>query len=361
MEPSDGSLESKCSWPCQRVKPSSSPAQRPREKRYGYFNFRKTVTIETYLRSESTATISAISKLTLWSARKSLMFEQNTATFAITTVEICKDDKQSTTATYTQTKMLQIYSPNHLLKISICISSEQWVYGNWRSFGGWFMVRFKVVCSWNMDFFVYIDDHPQGMVVHFPYSLASQDFKEDTFGITDHLFSSYMERGDSGMCCIYGLSPWRMASVGLMQNLPEVMVIQESARHARRKWRCLLSADACAKNKQDILQILRIWVHECICTLEYKLQAWVFHHICPETFDWCLELHLPRLCVSSCTIFPVILLHLILYLLHIHYSLPHSLTVFLHYRKWNLCPARGVITMHRWIKRHTLREHSHSR
>ena len=34
------------------------------------------------------------------------------------------------------------------------------------------------------------------------------------------------------MCCIYGLSPWRMASVGLMHNLPKMMVIPDSAGDA---------------------------------------------------------------------------------------------------------------------------------
>jgi len=29
----------------------------------------------------------------------------------------------------------------------------------------------------------------------------------------------------SGGCCIYGLSPWRMASVGLMHILSKIMVI----------------------------------------------------------------------------------------------------------------------------------------
>ena len=69
-------------------------------------------------------------------------------------------------------------------------------------------------------------------------------------------------------------------------------------------------------------------------------------------FKACLELHPPRLCANSCTIYPVIVLHLILYFLLIH-SLPHSPTVYLHYSKWNLRPARWGITIHRRIKKHT--------
>ena len=42
--------------------------------------------------------------------------------------------------------------------------------------------------SWNMDFFVYMDGHPQAMVVLFPCSLATQGFKEATMGITVCLF-----------------------------------------------------------------------------------------------------------------------------------------------------------------------------
>jgi len=72
------------------------------------------------------------------------------------------------------------------------------------------------------------------------------------------------------------------------------------------------------------------------------------------------EMHPPRLCATSFTIFPAILLHLILYLLIIH-SLLHSPTFCLHYTQWNLCPARWGITTHREIKKHTFRQHSHSR
>jgi hypothetical protein len=53
-------------------------------------------------------------------------------------------------------------------------------------------------------------------------------------------------------CCIYGLSPWRMASVGLMHNLSKMMVIPGSAGDARFSWRCQLSAHACV---QDMLRI----------------------------------------------------------------------------------------------------------
>jgi hypothetical protein len=74
----------------------------------------------------------------------------------------------------------------------------------------------------------------------------------------------------------------------------------------------------------------------------------------------CLQLHPPWLCENSCTIYSVIVLHLILYFLLLH-SLPHSPTLDLHYSKWNLRPARWGITMYRTVKKHTQREHSRSR
>jgi hypothetical protein len=48
--------------------------------------------------------------------------------------------------------------------------------------GGQFMVKVKVVSLvfWNIDFFVYIDGHPQATVVLFPCSLLKQGFKEAT-------------------------------------------------------------------------------------------------------------------------------------------------------------------------------------
>ena len=74
----------------------------------------------------------------------------------------------------------------------------------------------------------------------------------------------------------------------------------------------------------------------------------------------CLELDSPQLCATSCTIFPVILLHLILYFLLIR-SYSHCLTCYLLYSKWNLNPARWGITFHRRIKKHTSRKLLHSR
>ena len=47
-----------------------------------------------------------------------------------------------------------------------------------------------------------------------------------------YLFSCSTERSKRGECCIYGLSPWRMASVGLMHNLSKMMVIPYSAGDA---------------------------------------------------------------------------------------------------------------------------------
>jgi len=58
------------------------------------------------------------------------------------------------------------------------------------------------------------------------------------------------------VCCIYGLSPWRMASVGLMHNLSKMIVVPDSAGDARLiSWRCQLSAHACVQDIQDILRI----------------------------------------------------------------------------------------------------------
>jgi hypothetical protein len=51
-----------------------------------------------------------------------------------------------------------------------------------------------------------------------------------------------------------------------------------------------------------------------------------------------LQIHPPWLCASSWTIFLIILLQLILYLLLVH-SLPHWYTFNLHYSKWNFLPA----------------------
>ena len=129
------------------------------------------------------------------------------------------------------------------------------MYGNWRSIG------FKVVFLF-MDFFVYMDGHPQATVVLFPRSLVTQGFKEATMGNTVSLlvclFSCSTECSKRRECCIYGLSPWRMALVGLMHNLSKMMVISSSAGDARLSWRCQLSANACVQDIQDILRIPHI-------------------------------------------------------------------------------------------------------
>ena len=92
------------------------------------------------------------------------------------------------------------------------------------------------------DFFVYIYGHPQATVVLFPYSLVTQGFMEPTMEITVCLllclFSCSTERSKMEEYCIYGLSPWRMASVGLIHNLSKMMVIPYSAGDARLSWRC---------------------------------------------------------------------------------------------------------------------------
>jgi len=99
--------------------------------------------------------------------------------------------------------MWQIYSRKHLLKTAIRSSRKRWAYCN----GG---------CG-NTDFFVYMNGHPQATVVLFPRSPATQGFKEATIGITVCLllclFSCSKQRSKRGECCIYGLSPWHMASV----------------------------------------------------------------------------------------------------------------------------------------------------
>jgi len=71
-----------------------------------------------------------------------------------------------------------------------------------------------------------------------------------------------------------------------------------------------------------------------------------------------LESYPPRLCANSCSMYLVIVLHLILYFLLI---LPLSSTLDLHYSKRNLHPARWEITIHWRIKKHTWREYSLSR
>jgi len=82
--------------------------------------------------------------------------------------------------------------------------------------------------------------------------------------------------------------------------------------------------------------------------------------ISPDPFKTCLKLHSWQLCATSSNIFPVILLHLIIYLLLIH-SLPHLRTNCLHYSKWNLHPARCQgIAIHRPIIKYTMREHYNS-
>ena len=71
--------------------------------------------------------------------------------------------------------------------------------------------KFKVVSLvfWNADFFVYMDGHPQAMVVLFSCLLPKQGFKEATMGITSCvscLFVCFVscstERSKRGECCI---------------------------------------------------------------------------------------------------------------------------------------------------------------
>ena len=94
--------------------------------------------------------------------------------------------------------------------------------------------------------------------------------------------------------------------------------------------------------------------------LPSSIYIWTIEVISPGTFNTHLKLNPPQLCATSCSIYPVFVLHFILYALLIH-SLPHSLTVYLHYSQWNLRPARWGITIHRRIKMHTWRDHLHSR
>jgi len=61
-----------------------------------------------------------------------------------------------------------------------------------------------------MDYFVYMDGHPQATVVLFPCSLATQGFKEATMGIICLFvvcFSCSTERIRRGECCIYRFQP----------------------------------------------------------------------------------------------------------------------------------------------------------
>jgi len=87
------------------------------------------------------------------------------------------------------------------------------------------------------------------MVVRFPCSLAMQGFKEATMEITVCLFvclfvSCSTECSKRGECCIYGLSPCRMASVGLMHTLTNMMVIGNTQLEMPLRWRWQLSAHA---------------------------------------------------------------------------------------------------------------------
>jgi hypothetical protein len=100
--------------------------------------------------------------LSILSPQESSKLERKTLTFAIKTVEICIDDKLSTTSMYTLMKMWQIYSRKHLLMISIWSSQKRWVYGNLR-------LDLRLV----LLFFVYMDSHPQAMLVLFPCSLVT--------------------------------------------------------------------------------------------------------------------------------------------------------------------------------------------
>jgi hypothetical protein len=113
--------------------------------------------------------------------------------------------------------MWQIYSRKHLQKISIRSSPKQWVYGN-KEVDLRLDLRLCHFFFWARGFpCLSMDGHPQPTVVLFPCSLATQGFQEATMGITVCLllclFSCSTERSKRGECCIYGLSPWRMASV----------------------------------------------------------------------------------------------------------------------------------------------------
>jgi len=92
MEVIHGSVESYVSSPCQLSRPSSSPARRLPEKRNGYSNCQKIFMVirKTHHHCQSTATIRVLSPLSL---RESSKLELNSSRFAITTVEICINDK----------------------------------------------------------------------------------------------------------------------------------------------------------------------------------------------------------------------------------------------------------------------------
>jgi len=62
------------------------------------------------------------------------------------------------------------------------------------------------------DFFVYMDGHPQAVVVLFPCSLVTQGFKEATMGITICLV----------VCFLAPQSVARGGSVAYMVHLPGV-------------------------------------------------------------------------------------------------------------------------------------------
>jgi len=94
-----------------------------------------------------------------------------------------------------------------------------------------------------MDFFVYLDGHPQATVVLFPWSLLKQSFMEATMGITSCASSWFVvchscstEHSKRGEFCIYGpisLTYGLWASAELMNNFLKMMVVADSAGDAR--------------------------------------------------------------------------------------------------------------------------------
>jgi len=95
-------------------------------------------------------------------------------------------------------------------------------------------------------------------VIPLAQSTASASSIHSSFGSSEQAVSLDSASAISQCCCIYGSSPWHMASVGIMHNLSKMMVIPYSARDARLSWRRQLSAHACIHDIQDKLRIPRI-------------------------------------------------------------------------------------------------------
>lgn len=115
-----------------------------------------------------------------------------------------------------------------------------------------------------------------------------------------------------------------------------------------------------------IIQYSMLGIHSFQCTLHSLVTTLDLHSLYMYELLNLLSLipckalllfHPPRHYTITCTIFPIILLHLIIYFMVLH-SLPHSPLFYSHFSSWNLHSARARVTIQRRFEMHTLREHS---